>query len=687
MSLTKKIFKIFFSLFIAQLIAVGIWSYSLLSDNEHGLPPSIISSLTKIDKSILEGVALQSKIKNSLARDLIAYKILELNGVDSVRYIDSSFYNQIISSGQYVNCQNYNQVIVCTNNNSNFAVSFASLEVGGEVVGHLMLEKSLLGAKVLDQKILIYIGITIFIVFLINILSLFMLWWKFLRPETSKLIKVFESKTIDPTITIDEYSKIQNEFIEAIDKIQQSESERLKLESQISKINLANQVAHDIRSPLAALDMVVSELTSLTEERRIMIRSSVNRIKDIANSLIAKQDKNQTSNNEVGIHLTSTLIEEIVTETRNQYRNKTEIMIDFKIEHDSYGLFGVFDAGQFKRVISNILNNSVEACGQNGEIQILLSLDNGQIKISITDTGKGIPIDIIPKLMEKGYSYSKPNGSGLGLYHAKNMIESWGGSISLVSTVGKTEVTIALPKAKQPSWFIGAINLQPEMKVIILDDDSSIHHIWDERLTKFKDQLEIIHCYSAQEVYAKTKHLNIHEASILYLFDYEIAGTNETGLDLIEKMNICNNSILITSRYFEPMIQQRCMRISLKLIPKNLAGFTEIKFEIPRKINTILIDDDAITRRMWKSLAERKGVPLKIFKNVDEFEKEINHIDKDSTVYIDSNLGNDVKGEIYSKKIFDLGIQNIYLTTGHDPSDFENISWLKGVIGKSPPWS
>ncbi|MBC8550237.1 MAG: hypothetical protein H8D23_11390 [Candidatus Brocadiales bacterium] len=64
----------------------------------------------------------------------------------------------------------------------------------------------------------------------------------------------------------------------------------------------------------------------------------------------------------------------------------------------------------------------------------------------------------------------------------------------------------------------------------------------------------------------------------------------------------------------------------------------------------------------------------------------LEHLSKDSTFYIDSNLENDVKGEIVAKKLFDLGYRNLYLATGYEPDDFNEFTFLKGVQGKEPPW-
>ena len=72
--------------------------------------------------------------------------------------------------------------------------------------------------------------------------------------------------------------------------------------------------------------------------------------------------------------------------------------------------------------------------------------------LAIKDSGRGIPSEVLPKLMRKGETYHKEGGTGLGLYHAKSSVESWGGTIELFSEVGQgTEVRVSLPRVQSRS--------------------------------------------------------------------------------------------------------------------------------------------------------------------------------------------------------------------------------------------
>ena len=80
-----------------------------------------------------------------------------------------------------------------------------------------------------------------------------------------------------------------------------------------------------------------------------------------------------------------------------------------------------------------------------------------------------------------------------------------------------------------------------------------------------------------------------------------------------------------------------------------------------------------------------KAFPAKFFNNeVKTF--SVDAFDKDSTFYIDSNLSDNQKGETIAKELFGKGFKNLYLATGYEPEEFCHLNFLKGVIGKDPPW-
>ena len=88
------------------------------------------------------------------------------------------------------------------------------------------------------------------------------------------------------------------------------------------------------------------------------------------------------------------------------------------------------DKGRLAQVLSNLLNNAIKFT-QEGTIVILaknINNDNATI-VSVKDTGIGISTEIFPRLFEKFVTSKSFEGTGLGLYISKRIIEAHGGSI------------------------------------------------------------------------------------------------------------------------------------------------------------------------------------------------------------------------------------------------------------------
>jgi signal transduction histidine kinase len=482
-------------------------------------------------------------------------------------------------------------------------------------------------------------------------------------------------------------------------------SNLVELEKNEALGKLASQVAHDIRSPLAALDMVLGDLVHVKEDKRLVIRNAIGRIKDIANNLLEKNReamadrisdpdrKLQATSEPVSVQLLSSLLDSIVSEKRFQYRPKIGIDIEAKLDACSYGLFGKIQPTEFKRVISNLIDNSIEAMTGKGRVIVSLECSgeqNESVKVLIRDNGRGISPHILPRLMKEIVTFGKAGGSGLGLFHARNTIESWGGHIDLNSEVGKgTDAQIILPRAEAPDWFVSELKILENGPVVVVDDDSSIHQIWQGRLDALKaevPELSVLHFSTPDEL--MTWHGNNLElaAKALFLVDYELLGETISGLDLIEGLGIEQNSILVTSRYEETEIRNRCEKVAVRLIPKGMAGFVPIKLEHHlEKVDAILIDDESVIREAWKSIARSTGKRLSVFSTVSDFLRECGSYHPSNPVYIDSNLGNGIKGEEQAKKIHTRGFRTLYLVTAHLPSQFPPMPWIKGILGKSFP--
>jgi hypothetical protein len=100
---------------------------------------------------------------------------------------------------------------------------------------------------------------------------------------------------------------------------------------------------------------------------------------------------------------------------------------------------------------------------------------------------------------------------------------------------------------------------------------------------------------------------------------------------------------------------------------------------------TALLDDDPLVHMNWRLAAKAAGAVLNSYKTPQEFAAAAETLPRDIPLYIDSELGNDLKGEDIAKDLHGKGFTDITMATGHGPDKFAHLPWLK-VTSKEPPW-
>ena len=508
--------------------------------------------------------------------------------------------------------------------------------------------------------------------------------FKKLTANVEALMLKNDKSKIDDNFSTQEFIFLQNFIVNAFEVKEQKE------QAQQALLDLTAQVAHDIRSPLAAINTVLSDVTSIAENKRIIIRNAAKRINDIANNLLLQSKNNFYDSPESNIgkndspELIFVVLENIVAEKRYEY-HRANVNITLNVADCSYNCFSTINIGSFKRVLSNLINNSIEAVNSNGSVIISLSCDTTHVELIIEDNGCGIPPDILPKVTEQGFSFNKKNGAGYGLSYTKHYLEQINGTMRIHSKekIG-TKITINLVRSNNPGWFCDSMNIKHDSVIVVLDDDPSIHDAWNERFAAVS-HVKLIHLYNASELIRyKTDQL----MPILYLVDYELLADIKNGLDVIEELQLNDKAILVTSCFEEIAIRTRCQSMGVKIIPKSYVPYIKI-IQMPKPehtCNLVFIDDDEMMRMTWAFAAEDAGKSIATYSSFDEFINEIDKYNKKTVIYIDSDLGNNIRGELCAKHLFDKGFIEIHLATGHSKDRFSHIPWLKTVVGKEPPF-
>ncbi|MGI2326679.1 sensor histidine kinase [Planococcus sp. YIM B11945] len=214
-------------------------------------------------------------------------------------------------------------------------------------------------------------------------------------------------------------------------------------------------ISHELRTPLTYIKgyaEVLSRPGISNEEKNeyiAIIQEETAHLTALIKQLfeLALHDKNQFLINQELVPL-SRLLSSVSGLVRPSFDEK-RIGLSVDCEAD---IVAFIDRERFQQVLLNVLDNAKKHSAEGSQVRIQCQQDQGTIAIRIVDEGEGIPSEDLPYVFERLYRVDKSRsrlsgGSGLGLSIAKEIVESHGGSISVISEHGKgTAVLIELER-------------------------------------------------------------------------------------------------------------------------------------------------------------------------------------------------------------------------------------------------
>jgi PAS domain S-box-containing protein len=245
----------------------------------------------------------------------------------------------------------------------------------------------------------------------------------------------------DAIFEISTYPSTQGIIIIIEDKTEEEQTKRLSAIGQT-----AGMVGHDIRNPLQAITsdlyLIKAELNEIPQCRQLQgVQESLATIEDnifYINKIVSDlQDYTRPLSpvyHEVNIN---TLLSSVVG---NNFPKNIETTVSVQ-----ENLVVKTDAAYLKRILSNLVNNAVQAMPNGGKLDIQAAQKENTLLISIKDTGVGIPDEVRDKIFTPLFT-TKPKGQGLGLAVVKRLVTGLKGNVSYVSQEGRgTEFIIELP--------------------------------------------------------------------------------------------------------------------------------------------------------------------------------------------------------------------------------------------------
>jgi signal transduction histidine kinase len=245
----------------------------------------------------------------------------------------------------------------------------------------------------------------------------------------------------------DELRELADTFDSMIDRLQQSfEQQRQFLQD----------ASHELRTPLAAIrtNIEVAEMDQELDENEVRalletVRAQTDRLTRLTDDLLllSGREREAPAAEPINLHAVA---EDIV-------RQLAPVAAARKVSLRTDGdrtVEALASGDQLYRSVFNLVDNAIKYAGEGASVTVRYGqTDDGPAKITVADTGVGIPLDAQDRIFDRFYRVEKSRsrregGVGLGLAIVRELVESMGGRVALVSAPGEgSAFTITLPLA------------------------------------------------------------------------------------------------------------------------------------------------------------------------------------------------------------------------------------------------
>jgi signal transduction histidine kinase len=130
------------------------------------------------------------------------------------------------------------------------------------------------------------------------------------------------------------------------------------------------------------------------------------------------------------------------------FRNAT---LKLAIEVEAADIEWSFDEQQLSRALHNLVANAVQRASPDGWVKVTAAVADGQLEISVEDSGSGVLDELKEKIFEPFVS-SRSEGSGLGLAIAREIVEAHGGTLRCINGLKGARFAIRLPHSERLSF-------------------------------------------------------------------------------------------------------------------------------------------------------------------------------------------------------------------------------------------
>lgn len=247
--------------------------------------------------------------------------------------------------------------------------------------------------------------------------------------------------------------KIANKKLE--EKNRHIEEQRLELEKSYKQLkeledfkeSMTNMIVHDLKNPLNSI-IGLSETTASSEGLKTINSAGKRMLHLVTNILDINKFEESKFQLKQETHLLKSVTDEALDEVDIELKTNS-ITVDNNTDTE---LAGFYDFEIVARVLMNLFTNAIKYTSPGGKITISSQAEEDKVRLSVSDTGQGIPADKVDSIFDKfsqveSKKFGKTSSTGLGLSFCKLAVEAHGGKIWVESELGKgTTINFTLPQ-------------------------------------------------------------------------------------------------------------------------------------------------------------------------------------------------------------------------------------------------
>lgn len=374
---------------------------------------------------------------------------------ENVRYVDEEYCKNVLSGYEHIEKGTLGNVY----NEDMFTLQLPVVErYSKKVIGAIFISAPAPEMKQMQGRLFKTMSMALVAVLLISVVLSYALSKRISNPIKGIVtaVKKFAKGDFSSRVETDKNNHNITEIKELTDSFNNMAFHLEKAED--IRNNFISDVSHELRTPMTSIGGFVDGILDGTipeenhKEYLAIVKSEVSRLSSLVNSFL---DVTRNTDGKQKLEITDFDINEVIRRTLFNFENRIrEKQIFVDVIFDTEGCVVRADRDAITRVMTNLIENAIKFTDYEGTLRISTEVQQQEVIISVYNSGCGISEDDKKLIFERFYKVDKSRsvnreGTGIGLYIVRDIINRHGKSISVKSAEGKyAEFIFSLDKGK-----------------------------------------------------------------------------------------------------------------------------------------------------------------------------------------------------------------------------------------------